>query len=71
MKFIKSFVRTLLRLVGIIIVWAFINRWYLGGFQKLEVQEQTIGPYTIAYVNFVGEYSQIGPSIDKVYMALS
>lgn len=59
MKFFKSFFRTLLRLLAIIIVLALINRWYLGGFTKLEVKEQNMGPYTIAYVNFVGEYSKV------------
>ena len=30
-----------------------------------------MGPYTIAYVNFVGEYSKVWPSITKVYDVLS
>jgi hypothetical protein len=71
MKFFKRFFRNLAILIGILIVLALINRRYLGGFDKLEIQEQAIGPYTMAYVEFVGEYSKIGPSMDKVYMALS
>jgi len=50
---------------------AFANRRYLGGFSKLDIQEQEMGPYTIAYVEFVGNYSLIGPSIDKVFETLS
>jgi len=30
-----------------------------------------MGPYTIAYVNFVGEYGKVGPSMTKVYEILS
>jgi len=30
-----------------------------------------MGPQTIAYVNFVGEYNKVWSSMDKVYMALS
>lgn len=29
------------------------------------------GPYTIAYTEFVGDYSKVWPSMDKVYVALS
>ena len=30
-----------------------------------------IGPYTMAYKSFVGEYSKSGPVMDEVYQALS
>jgi len=59
MKFLKKFFKTILRLVVIVVVLALINRWYLGGFQKVEVKEQMVGPYTIAYTEFVGEYSKV------------
>lgn len=59
MKFLKKVLKTILRLVVIIIVLALINRWYLGGFKKVEVKEQMTGPYTIAYTEFVGDYSKV------------
>ena len=55
MKFLKN----LLKLIIILIVLALINRWYLGGFTKLEVKEQNMGPYTMAYVNFTGNYGKV------------
>ena len=30
-----------------------------------------MGPYTIAYINFTWEYGKVGPSMTKVYDALS
>ncbi|EKD25155.1 MAG: hypothetical protein ACD_80C00113G0023 [uncultured bacterium (gcode 4)] len=71
MKIIKSFFKNLLILIAVFIVLAFINRWYLGGFSKLEAKEQNMGPYTIAYTQFVGEYGKVWPSMTKVYEILS
>lgn len=71
MKVIKKFFKTVLWLAVIIVVLALVNRRYLGGFNKVEVKEQNMGPYTIAYTEFVGDYSLVGPSMDKVYQALS
>ncbi len=67
MKFLKNF----LIFVIILILLALVNRWYLGGFTKLEAKEQPMGPYTIAYTNYVGVYSKIWPSMTKVYDILS
>ncbi len=66
-----KFLKTLLKIIVILIVLALINRWYLGGFTKLEVKEQNMGPYTMAYVNFTGDYGKVWPSITKVYDILS
>lgn len=71
MKFVRRFIKTILWLAVIILVLALINRRYLGGFKKVEVKEQMVGPYTIAYTEFVGDYSKVWPSMDKVYLALS
>lgn len=71
MKFLKSFIRNLVVLIGVVIILALVNRWYLGGFSKLEVQETNIGWYVMAYTEFVGSYSQVGPSMDEVYGILS
>ncbi len=37
----------------------------------MEIKEQMMGPYTIGYTEFVGDYSLVGPSMDKVYGTLS
>ena len=59
MKFLKKIFKTILWLAAIIIVLALLNRRYLGGFNKVEVKEQMMGPYTIAYTEFVGDYSKV------------
>jgi len=71
MKFLKNILKNFWILLGLLVVLALINRWYLGGFTKLEVKEQPMGPYTIAYVNFVGEYGKVWPSMTQVYDVLS
>lgn len=67
MRFVKGF----LKLIGILLLLLLINRWYLGGFSKCEVKEQNVPSYTIAYVNFVGNYGKVWPSMTKVYEVLS
>lgn len=67
MKFLKN----LWILVLMVIILACANIWYLGGFTTPEAKEQNMGPYTIAYVNFVGNYGQVWPSMTKVYDVLS
>jgi len=71
MKFLKVFIKNILVLLGVFIILALVNRWYLGGFAKLEVQEQNMPSYTIAYTRFVGEYGKVWQSMNKVYEALS
>jgi len=71
MKFLKSFLKNTLILIGILLLLALANRRYLGGFNKIIVTEQVMGPYTIAYTQFVGNYSLVGPSMDMVYETLS
>ena len=71
MKFLKWLGKNLVILLAILVVLALINRWYLGGFTKLEVKEQPMGPYAIAYVHFIGEYGKVWPSMTKVYNILS
>lgn len=71
MKFLKSLLKNLWIFIGLFIVLALANRWYLGGFSNLEAKEQSMGPYTVAYTNFTGEYGKVGPSMVKVYEVLS
>ncbi|MEI7558180.1 MAG: hypothetical protein WCJ45_05150 [bacterium] len=49
----------MLRIILVILVLSVLNRWYLGGFSQLEVKEQAVGPYTLAYMNFTGEYAKV------------
>ncbi len=37
----------------------------------IEVQEKNMWPYTMVYTTFVGDYSKVWPSMDKVYEILS
>lgn len=67
MKFLKN----LLVIIGIIIVVLVIGRWYLGGFSSPTVTEKTMTPYVIAYTTFTGEYKDVGPTMNKLYEALS
>ncbi|HMS91096.1 MAG TPA: GyrI-like domain-containing protein [Candidatus Absconditabacterales bacterium] len=66
-----KFIKTLGIFLIVLVILVLINRWYLGGFVRLEAKEQNMGPYTIAYVNFVGNYGKVGPSMTKVYEILS
>ena len=71
MIFFKKVLKNLWILVGLLIVLAIINRWYLGGFSSLEAKEQNMPEYAIAYTQFTGEYVKVWPSMTKVYEALS
>ncbi len=66
-----KFLKTVLRIILVILVLSVLNRWYLGGFSQLEVKEQAVGPYTLAYMNFTGEYAKVWPTMDEVYTMLS
>lgn len=54
-------------LLAIIFVWWW---WYLGGFSKLTVEEKEMGPYTVVYVDNVGDYKKVGPVMDNLYQWL-
>ncbi|MFA6431435.1 MAG: GyrI-like domain-containing protein [Candidatus Margulisiibacteriota bacterium] len=41
--------------------------WYLGAFSPVKVVEREMGPYTIAYKSFVGEYKETGKVFMDVY----
>ena len=71
MKFLKTFLKNVGIFIGLFAILALANRWYLGGFTKLEVKEQHMGPYTMAYINFTGEYGKVWPSMTKVSEILS
>ncbi len=43
---------------------------HLGLFSKVKVVEQEMGPYTLVYEQFVGDYKKTGPIFMKVYKSL-
>lgn len=67
MKFLKN----IWIFIGLVALLLLVNRWYVGGFSKLEAKEQNMGAYMIAYTNFVGEYTKVWPSMTKVSEVLS
>ncbi|MEI7563573.1 MAG: GyrI-like domain-containing protein, partial [bacterium] len=67
MKFLKK----LLTIVIIIALVLLLARWYLGGFSTPVVTEQKMDAYPIAYTTFTGEYKNVGPTMTKLYDALS
>lgn len=66
-----KFLRNILIIIGIIIVVLFIGRWYLGGFTTPVATEKTMSPYVVAYTTFTGDYKSVGPTMNKLYDALS
>ena len=44
--------------------------WYLGAFSPVKITEKEMGPYTIAYKSFVGEYKETGKVFMDVYNTL-
>lgn len=67
MKFLKNFGMIII----IFIVVLVIGRRYLGGFSTPIATEQTMDPYVIAYTTFTGDYKNVGPTMNKLYDALS
>ncbi|MFA4844310.1 MAG: hypothetical protein WC632_05090 [Candidatus Margulisiibacteriota bacterium] len=63
MKILKWFL--IVVLIVIAAVLSFL--WYLGVFSTLKVSEREMGPFTIAYKHYVGEYKDTG----KVFMEVS
>ncbi len=55
MRFFKS----LIKLVLFVAILSVIGWRYIGGFITPVVQEQEVPAYTMAYVNFVGEYNKV------------
>jgi len=45
-------------------------RRYAGGFSHVTLEEKMMGPYTFAYLPFTGNYSNVGPTMEKVTQAL-
>lgn len=57
-------------LVLIVILAAFTWLSYMGMFTKITVTEKELGPFTFAYVQHKGEYSKVGPDMNRVYVTL-
>jgi len=43
---------------------------YMGYFSSYDVEEKEMGPYTVAYQEHTGPYTQVGSTMDRVYQAL-
>lgn len=52
--------KTTLIIIAVIIVAIVIFLFYMNFFSKVSVKEEKTGPYTFAYVEHVGPYSQVG-----------
>ncbi|MBN1114835.1 MAG: GyrI-like domain-containing protein [Oligoflexia bacterium] len=66
----KKFVKyTMFLLAGIIVVVLGVLA-YSGLFSSVEYVAMDMGPYTIAYQEFTGDYSRTGPVFEKVYKDL-
>lgn len=60
-------------LVGLIVAVAlyFIMELIQNGiFSSPVITEKEIGPYTLVYTSYIGEYKNVGPVMDKVYYDL-
>lgn len=63
----KKFLVIIIILVIIALWW----RWYLGWFTTLQVEEREMWPYTMVYVEHVGDYKKVGPIMDQIYQTLT
>lgn len=56
--------RVILTAIGLVVLFFTGVMGYFGAFRTIEVREDWIGPYTLAYESHVGDYRQTGPSVD-------
>ncbi len=56
--------------IVILILLLLILMFYIGMFNKMEVKQQEMGPYVIAYEPFVGPYSKTASAFNNVYDVL-
>lgn len=54
--------------ISVLVVIGFLA--YLGLFSSLPVMEKEMGPYTLVYDSFVGDYKDTGPVFERVHQAL-
>lgn len=71
MKLLKNILKNIWIFLGLFVLLGLANIWYVGGFSKIEVKEQNMWPYTIAYTQFTGAYAKVWPSMTMVYDVLS
>ena len=59
-------------LIGLLVIILLIvgYLYYLGLFSKVEFKESNIGPFLVVYDTHLGDYSKVGPVMDKVYKSL-
>jgi len=58
-------------IIAIILILVLAFAYYIGAFAPIEINEDTMGSYTIAYQEHIGDYKLIGPVMDEVYQSLT
>jgi hypothetical protein len=53
--------------LGIILLAVVILMFYMGFFSKVSVTEKKMGPYTYAYIQHTGPYSEVGAPMLELY----
>ncbi len=66
-----KFFITLFWLISIVIIVSLLAWWYLWGFKNLVAFEVVMGPYTVAYVDHVGDYTSLWEPMQDLYDVLS
>ncbi len=66
--------KKILKIIGLIIfvlvLIVSIFLIYSGLFSNVEIKEAVMGPYTIVYLDYTGDYSGVGKPMDELYNAL-
>jgi hypothetical protein len=44
--------------------------YYTGYFTTIVIEEKDMGPYHLVYEVYTGDYSTVGPTMDKIYNGL-
>ncbi len=53
-------------IISSLIALGFFMLWYVGVFDKIELEKREVSPYIVAGYNFKGSYQQIGPIMGEV-----
>ncbi len=62
--------RKLIYTIVVLIILFLLVAGYMGCLSNYEVTEQEMGPYAVAYKEYVGPYTQVASTMDEVYQAL-
>ncbi|MBU0630724.1 MAG: GyrI-like domain-containing protein [Candidatus Margulisbacteria bacterium] len=67
MKILKIVLWVIALLAVALVIWVY----YMGLFNKLEVTEREVGPYTLVYEDYIGPYQNTGAVVQAVYDRLA